>query len=104
MIKIKHKDNVVKLKSDENYVTPDKTLCKLTDTGNGFIAKFPSWASCHQDKYICMDYSEADYLLISLAKATLGHNEDTLTILKAIISDIEKEEWKVLKYSEFENE
>jgi hypothetical protein len=91
MIKVKHKGDVVKLKSDENYIYSNKTLCKLTDTGNGFIVKIPAWASCHQDKYICMDYSEADYLLISLAKATLGHNDDTLTILKAIISDIENE-------------
>ena len=37
-------------------------LCSLQDTGNGYIAHFPSHASHTQDNYICMGYDEADYL------------------------------------------
>jgi len=42
------------------------TLCKLTDTGNGYIAYFPTYSCVNQDNYVCLDYAEADYLLKAL--------------------------------------
>lgn len=50
--------------------------CKLKDTGNGFIAKFPSYSSTEQDHYVTMDYSQALDLYVALA---LVHQEFTLT-------------------------
>lgn len=37
-------------------------LCKMKDTGNGYIFKFPSYNSVQQENYICMDYDEAEYI------------------------------------------
>lgn len=37
-------------------------LCEIRNTGNGFIACFPSYSSSMQDNYICMGYDEADAL------------------------------------------
>lgn len=48
------KGNVVKIKANKGYVKGLSTLCKLTDTGNGHIAKFPSHNSRSQDKYVCL--------------------------------------------------
>lgn len=50
------------LKADGGYASNVDTLCVLTDTGNGYIAYFPTYNSIDQDNYICMNYSEADYL------------------------------------------
>ena len=58
----------VKLLSGPEYAQENKLLCKIKDTGNGFIAKFPSWIASHQDNYICMDYSEAEYLVAGLTE------------------------------------
>ncbi len=51
------------LEAVSGYANDGEVLCHITDTGNGFIAHFPSYSSCHQENYICMDYAEADYLL-----------------------------------------
>jgi len=48
--------------SREGYSMGVDMLCRMEDTGNGYIAYFPSYASHTQDNYICMDYAEADYL------------------------------------------
>ena len=50
------------LKASGGYVLGVEDLCHLTDTGNGFIAYFPSYSNCIQDNYICMGYDEADAL------------------------------------------
>ena len=55
------------LKAGGGYTPGVDTLCEITDTGNGYIAYFPSYSSTMQDNYICMDYSEADYLRKLLA-------------------------------------
>lgn len=39
-----------------------KPACILTDTGNGFKIKFPSYRSVEQDIYMSLDYSQAAYL------------------------------------------
>lgn len=36
--------------------------CILTDTGNGFKIKFPSYRSVEQDVFMSLDYSQAAYL------------------------------------------
>lgn len=60
------KGNTIKIKAVSGYCQGVKTLLKLKDTGNGFIAKISSYSSQQQDNYICMDYSEADYLYKAL--------------------------------------
>jgi hypothetical protein len=57
--------NGVKIKHGQGYSVKG-TAMKLTDTGNGYIAKFPSHSSVEQDHYICMDYSQAYLLLLAL--------------------------------------
>ncbi len=46
-------------------------LATVTDTENGYIAHFPSFSSAQQDNYVCLDYSEADYLLHALGRFML---------------------------------
>lgn len=48
--------------------------CEVTDTGNGFIAKFPSHNSITQDYYVCLDYAQAQRLIhgLSAFKKELG--------------------------------
>lgn len=40
----------------------EKPACVLTDTGNGFKIKFPSYSSIEQDIFMSLDYSQAAYL------------------------------------------
>ena len=37
-------------------------LADVEITGNGYIFKFPSYSSMEQDNYVCLDYSEAEYI------------------------------------------
>lgn len=39
-----------------------KPACILTDTGNGFKIKFPSYRSVEQDIFMSLDYSQASFL------------------------------------------
>ncbi len=65
--KVVVKGNVVKVKASIGYAIPEEsTLLKMTDTGNGYICKFPAYSSCYQDNYICLDYDEAEYLYLAL--------------------------------------
>ena len=65
-MKIKRKDNVVKIKSDAGYTQKNKLLFRMHDTGNGYIGFNPAWTSMTQDNYICIDYSEAQYIYLAL--------------------------------------
>jgi hypothetical protein len=58
----------VKVISGAGYVEEGRTLCTIKNTGNGFIAKFPSWTNAKQDNYVCLAYDEADYLVKGLTK------------------------------------
>jgi isocitrate lyase len=41
----------------------NNTVAKVTNTGNGYIFKFHSYSSVHQDQYVCLDYSQAAFML-----------------------------------------
>jgi hypothetical protein len=51
------------LYAHQGYCSNVDLLCKVLDSGNGYIFHFPSYSSAEQENYICMDYSEADYVL-----------------------------------------
>ena len=59
---------------DKGYINRGDIACKVTETGNGFIAKFPANSSVTQDYYVCLDYSQARDLVLALSpfKKTLG--------------------------------
>ena len=38
----------------------------LTDTQNGFVAKFFSQSTCKQDYFVCLDYDQAEELYLVL--------------------------------------
>jgi hypothetical protein len=59
-------DDYCIVSANQGYSFAVENLCELKDTGNGYIAYFPTYSSVNQDNYICMDYSEADYLLKAL--------------------------------------
>lgn len=52
----------MKVKAADGYNVGVDLLCKIRDTGNGFIAKFPTYNSVNQEYYVCLSYSEAEYL------------------------------------------
>jgi hypothetical protein len=49
-------------------------LCTVENTGNGYIAHFPSHSSARQDYYVCLDYAQAHDLILGLSafKKELG--------------------------------
>lgn len=54
------------------------SVAEVTNTGNGFIARFPAVHSTQQDYYVCLDYAQARDLVLGLAefKETLGFPKD----------------------------
>jgi len=62
---VKRKENIakVKIKNTKNLYTRNP-LCEVTDTGNGFIAHFPSHSACYQDHYVCLEYAQAAWLVM----------------------------------------
>lgn len=62
----KKEGNVVKYESPNPY---GAVTSSLTDTGNGYIAKFDSKSSTTQDYYICLDYGQAKELMLMLMHA-----------------------------------
>lgn len=72
----KWSDDVVKIKYGAAFPLTIKgaVSCKLKDTGNGFIAKFPSYSSTEQDHYVTMDYSQALDLWVALSMVMKDHD------------------------------
>ena len=66
--------DVVFVKAGEGYNRPGQCLCVLENTGNGYIAKFPSHDCTRQDYYVCLDYAQAHDLILALSmfKKELG--------------------------------
>lgn len=62
----------------EGYNFPGSVGCDVEDTGNGFIARFPSESSAKQDYYVCLDYSQARDLVLALSSfaKTLGFTNE----------------------------
>ena len=73
---IKKKGDVVKLIAGAGYTHPGWVLAKVTDSGNGFICKFPSWLSSQQDNYVCLGYNEAAHLLEVLKEFDFLEQDD----------------------------
>ena len=66
--KVKRKNDTARVIAVRGY-RPDligKVLCKLKNTGNGYIAKFTGFGSCMQDHYVCLDYHQAVVLYEAL--------------------------------------
>ena len=61
----------------KGYYRVGETLCQLENTGNGYIAKFPSHSATYQDYYVCLDYAQAYDLILALSafKKELGFTE-----------------------------
>ena len=75
---VKRVDNISIVFADEGYSRPGETLCKLENTGNGYIAYFPEHRATHQDYYVCLDYAQAYDLIMALSafKKELGFADD----------------------------
>ena len=75
-----HKETVERIgdesyvKAGEGYYRPGETLCRLENTGNGYIAYFPSHSSTRQGYFVCLDYAQAHDLVMALSmfKKELG--------------------------------
>ena len=75
-----HKETVERIgdesyvKAGEGYSRPGETLCHLENTGNGYIAYFPSHSSTRQGYFVCLDYAQAHDLVMALSmfKKELG--------------------------------
>lgn len=61
-------DEVATVTQGIGYYEPGNMRCAATNTGNGFIAFFPSHSSTRQDYYVCMDYAQARDLVLALSK------------------------------------
>jgi len=60
----RHEDEAVVRGGRRYYDKP--LLCTVENTGNGYIAFFPSHSSCVQDYYVCLDYSQAHDLILAV--------------------------------------
>ena len=58
----------------EGYYHPGRLAVRIKNTGNGYVAYFPSHSSIQQDYYVCLDYSQAYDLILALSafKEELG--------------------------------
>lgn len=61
-------DNFAGVHRREGYVSPGEVSCVVEDTGNGFIARFPSYTSTRQDYYVCLDYTQARDLVLAMSE------------------------------------
>lgn len=69
----------VVIKTRNGFIDNNRNLCVVEDTGNGYIAHFPSFTSTQQDHYVCLDYAQAEYLMQAVAefigKEVVGKDE-----------------------------
>ena len=74
---IQRAGSTARVVAGKGYYLVGSTLCQLDDTGNGFIAKFPSHRTTHQDYYVCLDYAQAYDLILAFSafKKELGFAE-----------------------------
>lgn len=59
------KGEVTKVFAVLGYAPGVEVLAKVVDNGNGYTVKFPSYSSCFPDKWMNIDYCEAEYLFLA---------------------------------------
>ena len=65
---VERHDETVYVIQGKGFRSPGSVSLQLTNTGNGYIAFFPSDQSTVQDYYVCLDYSQARDLVLGLAE------------------------------------
>lgn len=67
-------DNVATVLADAGYRNAGRPICEVTNTGNGYIVRFPANHSVTQDYYVCLDYAQAYDMILGLSafKEDLG--------------------------------
>jgi hypothetical protein len=86
---LKQKHGVVTAKTNTGYQPNVDKLMKLTNTGNGYIAKFYGLGSVQQDYFVCLDYAQAEYLMQGLA---MQHDKVLVDELSKLIERTERTE------------
>ena len=66
--KVSRKNNEAVVVMRNGYNKHGDVSVQLKNTGNGYIAHFPSHNSTTQDYYVCLDYSQAYDLILALAE------------------------------------
>jgi hypothetical protein len=56
------------------YRNTGEVRCRVENTGNGYIVRYPASNCTQQDYYVCLDYSQARDLVLGLSafKKELG--------------------------------
>ena len=75
---VERQGDIAEVTTSKGYAWPGETLCKVQDTGNGYIAHFPAPNCTMQDYYVCLDYSQAYDLVLALSmfKKELGFEDE----------------------------
>lgn len=90
----------VVIKTRNGFIDNNRNLCVVEDTGNGYIAHFPSFTSTQQDHYVCLDYAQAEYLMQAIAeflgKEVLGKDEVPIKAeQEELVSEVAQESAKL---------
>lgn len=66
--------DAAEVKRGAGYSNPGTLSVRLENTGNGYIAYFPSHSPAWQDYYVCLSYDQAYDLILALSafKKELG--------------------------------
>lgn len=66
--------NITDVTQGLGYRQPGELRCRVVNTGNGYIARFPAHSCTQQDYYVCLDYAQARDLILGLSmfKKELG--------------------------------
>ena len=75
---VERQGDIAEVTTGPGYAWPGETLCKVQNTGNGYIAHFPAPNCTMQDYYVCLDYAQARDLVLglSLFKKELGFKDE----------------------------
>jgi hypothetical protein len=75
---VERQGDIAEVTTSKGYAWPGETLCKVQNTGNGYIAHFPAPNCMMQDYYVCLDYSQAYDLVLALSmfKKELGFEDE----------------------------
>lgn len=64
--KVKRKGKKIIVSAATGYCDHVGKLLTLKDTGDGYVARFHSCSSLHQDHYATFDYAQAEELYLAL--------------------------------------